>query len=68
MVQVINVNMAAAIREVSVHKGYDPRIPARLCGGGAAASAGIAAELGIARIVVPRDASIFCALGCCAPT
>ena len=68
MVQVINVNMAAAIREVSMHKGYDPRIPARLCGGGAAACAGIAAELGIARIVVPRDASIFCALGCCAPT
>lgn len=65
MLQVINVNMAAAIREISVQKGYDPRAFPLLCAGGAGAlhAAGIAAELGIARIVVPRDASIFCAAG-----
>jgi N-methylhydantoinase A len=65
MVQVINVNMAAAIREISVQKGYDPREFPLVCAGGAGPlhAAGIAVELGIARIVVPRDASIFCAAG-----
>ena len=65
MLRVINVNMAAAIREISVQKGYDPREFPLVCAGGAGAlhAAGIAAELGVARIVVPRDASIFCAAG-----
>ena len=65
MVQVINVNMAAAIREISVQKGHDPRDFPLVCAGGAGPlhAAGIAAELGIARIVVPRDSSIFCAVG-----
>jgi N-methylhydantoinase A len=65
MLHVINVNMASAIREISVQKGYDPREFPLVCAGGAGAlhAAGIAAELGIARIVVPRDASIFCAAG-----
>jgi N-methylhydantoinase A len=65
MVRVINVNMASAIREISVQKGYDPREFPLVCAGGAGAlhAAGIAAELGISRIVVPRDASIFCAAG-----
>lgn len=65
MLHVINVNMAAAIREISVQKGYDPREFPLVCAGGAGPlhAAGIAAELGIARIVVPRDASIFCAAG-----
>jgi N-methylhydantoinase A len=65
MYQVINVNMASAIREISVQKGYDPREFPLLCAGGAGPvhGAAIAAELGIRRIVVPRDASIFCASG-----
>jgi N-methylhydantoinase A len=65
MVHVINVNMASAIREISVQKGYDPREFPLVCAGGAGPlhAAGIAAELGIARIVVPRDSSIFCAAG-----
>ena len=65
MVHVINVNMAAAIREISVQKGYDPREFPLVCAGGAGPlhAAGIAAELGIGRIVVPRDSSIFCAAG-----
>jgi N-methylhydantoinase A len=65
MVHVINVNMAAAIREVSVQQGYAPREFPLVCAGGAGPlhAAGIAAELGIVRIVVPRDASIFCAAG-----
>ncbi len=65
MLKVINVNTAAAIREISVQKGHDPRAFPLVCAGGAGAlhAAGIAEELGIARIVVPRDAAIFCAAG-----
>ena len=65
MFHVINVNMASAIREISVEKGYDPREFPLICAGGAGPVHGacIAAELGIRRVVVPREASIFCALG-----
>ena len=65
MYRVINVNMASAIREISVQKGYDPREFPLLCAGGAGPihGAAIAAELGIRQVIVPRDASIFCAAG-----
>jgi N-methylhydantoinase A len=57
--------MASAIREISVQKGWDPRKFPLICAGGAGAvhAAMIARELGIRRIVVPREASIFCASG-----
>lgn len=65
MYRVMNVNMASAIREISVHKGYDPREFPVICAGGAGAlhACMIARELGITRILVPREASIFCAAG-----
>jgi N-methylhydantoinase A len=65
MFHVINVNMAAAIREISVQKGYDPREFPLICAGGAGPIHGayIALELGIARVCVPRESSIFCASG-----
>ncbi len=65
MFHVMNVNMASAIREISVQKGRDPREFPLVCAGGAAAvhAAMIARELGIARVLVPREASIFCASG-----
>jgi N-methylhydantoinase A len=65
MYHVMNVNMASAIREISVQKGWDPRKFPLICAGGAGAvhAAMIARELGIRRIVVPREASIFCASG-----
>ena len=65
MYHVINVNMASAIREISVQKGYDPReFPLILAGGaGPVHGAAIAMELGIPHVVVPRDAAIFCAAG-----
>jgi N-methylhydantoinase A len=65
MYQVINVNMASAIREISVQKGYDAREFPLICAGGAGPihGAAIAAELGIRRVIVPRDSSIFCAAG-----
>jgi len=65
MYRVMNVNMAAAIREISIERGHDPRDFPLICAGGAGAihAAMIAAELGIRRVLVPREASIFCAAG-----
>lgn len=65
MIQVINVNMASAIREVSIQKGHDPREFPLVCAGGAGPihGAAIANELGMKQIIVARDASIFCASG-----
>ena len=65
MYQVINTNMASAIREISVQKGYDPRDFLLVCAGGAGPihAAHIAAELEIRKILIPRQSSIFCAAG-----
>ncbi len=65
MYRVMNVNMASAIREISVQRGHDPRDFPLISAGGAASihAAYIARELGISRILVPRDASVFCAAG-----
>ncbi|MGH7003734.1 MAG: hydantoinase/oxoprolinase family protein, partial [Alphaproteobacteria bacterium] len=65
MYRVMNVNMASAIREISIERGHDPRGFALICAGGAAGShaAYIARELGITHILVPREASVFCAGG-----
>ena len=65
MYRVMNVNMASAIREISVQKGYDLREFPLICAGGAGAihACMIARELGVARVLVPREASIFCAAG-----
>lgn len=63
--RIINANMAAALRVVSVEKGYDPREFALVVAGGAGPlHAGmIARELEIPLILVPRESSVFCAAG-----
>ena len=65
MYHLMNVNMASAIREISVQKGYDPRDFLLICAGGAGPihAAAIAAELEISQILIPKDSSIFCAAG-----
>ncbi|MEW5722486.1 MAG: hydantoinase/oxoprolinase family protein [Thermodesulfobacteriota bacterium] len=65
MYNVINVNMAAAVREVSVSQGYDPRdFPLVVAGGAGPNHAGmIAWELEIPVMIIPRESSIFCAAG-----
>ncbi len=65
MVHIMNVNMASAIREISVQRGYDPRDFLLVCAGGAGPihAALIAAELEIPRILIPKESSIFCAAG-----
>ena len=59
------VNMATAVREVSVGKGHDPREFLFLAYGGTLPlfASQIAGRLGIATIVIPQNSSVFCALG-----
>jgi len=65
MYNLINVNMAAAIREVSIKQGYDPRdFPLVVAGGAGPNHAGMfARELDIPLMIIPRESSIFCAAG-----
>ena len=65
MYRVMTVNMASAIREISIERGLDPRDYPLVCAGGAGAmhATAIARELGIGRIMVPRVASVLCAAG-----
>ena len=63
--RIVNNNMANGIRVVSVQRGYDPRDFVLVAfGGNGAIHAGVQArELGIRKVVVPRIATAFSALG-----
>ncbi|MGD2086665.1 MAG: hydantoinase/oxoprolinase family protein [Candidatus Aminicenantes bacterium] len=65
MYQVINVNMASGVREVSVKRGEDPReFPLVVAGGaGPVHACMIALELEIPVMIIPKESSIFCAAG-----
>ena len=65
MYHIMNVNMASAIREISVQKGFDPRDFFLVCGGGAGPihAAMISLELEISQILIPKESSILCAAG-----
>ncbi len=65
MYHVINVNMAAAVREVAVKHGQDPRDFPLVVAGGAGPNHAcmIALELENPVLIVPRESSIFCAAG-----
>ena len=65
MYQVINVNMASGVREVSVKRGEDPReFPLVVAGGaGPIHACMIAQELEIPLMIIPKESSIFCAAG-----
>jgi N-methylhydantoinase A len=65
MVEVIDLVMAAGTKDVSLKRGYDPReLPLVVAGGAGAVHAGaIAEELGIRTVIVPRVASVLCAVG-----
>jgi N-methylhydantoinase A len=65
MYNVINVNMSAAIREVSIKQGYDPRdFPLVVAGGAGPNHACMFAwELEIPIVIIPKESSIFCAAG-----
>lgn len=59
------VNMATAVHEVSVAKGHDPRAFAFLAYGGTLPlfAAQIAGQLGMTEVVIPQNSSVFSALG-----
>lgn len=63
--RIANAKMAAAIRSVSVGKGYDPRRYPLVAFGGAAAqhACAVAEELGMTTVLCPADASILSAAG-----
>lgn len=65
MHDLVVVNMANAVREVSVGKGHDPREFLFLAYGGTLPlfASQIAERLGINTIVIPQNSSVFCALG-----
>jgi N-methylhydantoinase A len=65
MYDIINVNMAAGVREVSVKRGQDPReFPLVVAGGaGPIHACQISHELEIPVMLVPKESSIFCASG-----
>ncbi len=57
--------MAGAVREVSVHRGFDPRAFTLVCFGGAGPMHGfqVAEELGMERVLIPRYPGHLSALG-----
>lgn len=63
--RLVNSTMADAIRLVSIAEGHDPRQSVLIVAGGAGAvhAAAIARELGIGKLLVPREASVLCAAG-----
>ncbi len=63
--RIVNSNMANATRKVLAGHGADPRDLSLIAfgGNGAVHAAAIARELGVARIVVPKAAPAFSALG-----
>jgi N-methylhydantoinase A len=63
--RIINQSMADATKVVSVQRGHDPREYALVSAGGACSvhACRIAEEVGCRAVIVPKAASVFCALG-----
>lgn len=63
--QVANVNMARAIRAVTVERGKDPRDMAMIAfgGGGPLHAVDVARLLGVKRVIAPVMAGVFCSVG-----
>jgi N-methylhydantoinase A/oxoprolinase/acetone carboxylase beta subunit len=65
IVAIANANMEKAIRVISVERGIDPRAFALLSFGGAGGMHAVemAAHLGLATVIVPRNAGVLSAFG-----
>jgi N-methylhydantoinase A len=65
ILRVLTANVTAAMRTISVERGYDPREFTLVAFGGMGPTiaGAVAAELGIGRILVPRDPGTFSAWG-----
>jgi N-methylhydantoinase A len=63
--KIINSTMADGTRQVFTRQGYDPR-DFTICAAGAACPAhaiNIAEELGVAKVLIPKHAPVYCAFG-----
>lgn len=65
IVKIIDHNMVDGISAVSVRRGEDPRKYIMVAAGGAGPvhAASLAKSLGMGRIAIPSNSSVFCALG-----
>ncbi len=65
VVSLAEANMAQALRVVSVERGIDPSGFTLIALGGAGPlhAASVAREVGMARVLIPKNAGVFCALG-----
>ena len=65
IVDIVNSNMADAIRMISIERGHDPREYALVAFGGAGpVHAGrIGQELGIKKVIIPPNPGVFSAMG-----
>ncbi len=65
VITVANEHMVAAIKEITIEQGVDPRDAALVAGGGAAGLGivAIAGELGSSRVLLPRSAGALSAYG-----
>ncbi|MFA4929595.1 MAG: hydantoinase/oxoprolinase family protein [Patulibacter sp.] len=65
IIEVVNANMVGGIRSVSVERGIDPRGFMLVSGGGAGGlhAARLARQLGMKQVMIPPEASTFCAFG-----
>ncbi len=65
IVRIANNNMVNAIKLISVNRGHDPRDFTLIAfgGGGGMHAVALATELGIKKVVVPRQSSVFSAWG-----
>ncbi|MFB9985781.1 hydantoinase/oxoprolinase family protein [Mesorhizobium kowhaii] len=63
--QVVNENMLGGILDMTIRRGVDPREFAMVTGGGATSVpvAFLAREMGISKVVIPRETSVLCAFG-----
>jgi N-methylhydantoinase A len=65
IVEVVNANMIGGIRAISVERGLDPRRYVLVAAGGAGGlhAARLARQLRMDQVLIPREASTFCAFG-----
>lgn len=65
VIRIVDANMAEGVRGVSIARGFDPRDACLVAAGGAGPlhACGIAQELGMELVLIPRASSVFCASG-----
>lgn len=66
IIRIVNENMAATIRQVSLQRGRDPRNFHLLAAGAAGPmhAAFVAEIMGMPEVIIPEKAGVLCAFGC----